>query len=74
MTLPYERLRAVNYTRDFLRDLLDPSLTPRVPKNIRDRAANLLKHYPWELEMEMVCDMHKLGENRQPIFSQDFLK
>lgn len=74
MTLPYERLRAVNYTRQFLRDLLDPSVTPRVPKNIRERARSLLKHYPWEAEMEMVCDMHKLGENRQPIFSKDFLK
>lgn len=71
MTLPFERLRAVNSTRDFLRDLIDPSVTPRVPKEIRQRARSLLKHYPWDVEMDMVCDMHKMGENRQPIFSKD---
>ena len=74
MTLPHERLRAVNYTREFLRDLLDPSVTPRVPKNIRERAAGLLKHYPWEVEMEMVCDINKMGEHCEPMFSKDFLK
>jgi hypothetical protein len=52
MTLPDERVRAVITTRDFLRDLLDPSCTPRVPRAIRKRAGWLLKHYPSSLDME----------------------
>lgn len=52
MTLPYERLRAVNGTRDFLYDLLDPKKTPRVPKDIRRQALRCLRHYPSEYDME----------------------
>ncbi len=46
MTVPNERTRAVLYTKDFLRDLLDPKKTPRVPKEIRQRAYRCLRHYP----------------------------
>jgi hypothetical protein len=65
MTLPYERTNAVNYTRDFLYDLLDPQKTPRVPKEIRIRAGQLLKHYPSEYEMNQVSD---------PLFGKDTLR
>jgi hypothetical protein len=74
MTLPFERLRAVNSTREFLFDLLIPSKTQRVPKEVRDRARSLLRHYPFESDMEMVSDMNKLGEHCQPIFSKDMWK
>lgn len=74
MTLSYERLRAVNYTREFLFDLLILSKTPRIPKEIRERARSLLRHYPAESEMEMVCDVNNLDKNCQSIFSKDFLK
>lgn len=47
MTLPLERCRSVMRAGDFLRDLLDPGKTPKVPGVIRDRAAALLRHYPW---------------------------
>jgi len=33
MTLPFERKRAVLHTEQFLKDLLDPQKTPRVPEN-----------------------------------------
>ena len=46
MTLPDERYRAIKYTEKFLTDLLDPKKTPRVPKDIRQRAYSLLRHYP----------------------------
>ena len=52
MTLPYERKNAVNRTRDFLKDLLDPKATPRIPKYIREQAYRCLKHYPLPFEME----------------------
>ena len=46
MTLPDERYRAIKYTEQFLTDLLDPKKTPRVPKEIRQRAYSCLRHYP----------------------------
>jgi hypothetical protein len=46
MTLPDERARAVLNTQAFLRRLLDPKLTPRVPKAIREEAYRCLRHYP----------------------------
>jgi hypothetical protein len=54
VTLPFEEKRAVNYTREFLYDLLIPSKTPRVPKEIRDRARSLLRHYPGEYRVEEI--------------------
>lgn len=46
MTTPHERSLAVVRTRQFLRELSDPNLTPRVPLRVRQRALSLLKHLP----------------------------
>jgi len=46
MTVPDERSRALVYTRAFLKDLLNPAITPRVPQDVRDTARWLLRHYP----------------------------
>lgn len=56
MTLPFERTSAVNRTREFLIDLMDPRETPRIPKTIRDQARSLLRHYPSSFEMDMACE------------------
>jgi len=52
MTLPDERYRAVKMAETLLRDLCDSSVTPRVPKIIRQRASACLRHYPstWDLQ------------------------
>jgi hypothetical protein len=52
MTMPDERYRAVNWARDMLEDLTVPSVTPKIPTHIRDRARSILRHYPhsWELD------------------------
>jgi hypothetical protein len=55
MTMPSERARAINYAREFLRDLLDPKKTPRVPREIRVRAYRVLRHYPWSLYVEQLA-------------------
>ena len=52
MTMPNERRWAVNTTRQFLLDLLNPKKTPRVPSAIRKEAYRCLKHYPGEYHME----------------------
>lgn len=56
MTLPYERKSAVLRTEQFLKDLLDPKKTPRVPKAIREQAYRCLKHYPSVLYMDMAAE------------------
>lgn len=68
MTLPFERKRAVINTGQFLKDLLDPQKTPRVPANIRHQAGSLLKHYPLQYEMETA------GKQAPNIFGDDDLK
>ena len=55
MTLPDERTRAILYAREFLYDLLDPKKTPRVPRAVRQRAVSVLRHYPWDMDLEAVA-------------------
>lgn len=52
MTLPDERYRAVQQTKKFLMDLCSPERTPRVPKEIRQHANSLLRHYPSDWDMD----------------------
>ncbi len=52
MTLPDERYRAVKWAEQLLKDLCDPSKTPRVPKHIRQRASSCLRHYPGTWDMD----------------------
>lgn len=52
MTLPDERYRAVLAAARLLLDLCDPKKTPKVPKEIRDRARAYLRHYPGSWDMD----------------------
>jgi hypothetical protein len=56
MTLPDERYRAVKMAEQLLKDLCDPSKTPRVPKIIRQRASGCLRHYPGSWDMKRAAD------------------
>lgn len=68
MTIASERTRAVNYTYDFLFDLLDPKKTPRVPKEVRQRARALLRHYPSKFDMEITVQegSSRFGDEKNP--------
>lgn len=50
--MPIERKWAIDNTKKFLLDLMDPKKTPRVPMDIRREARRCLKHYPDEYHME----------------------
>lgn len=50
MSLPSEEAHAVESARRFLFDLLDPKVTPRVPRSVRERARRVVKHYPFTVE------------------------
>ena len=52
VTMPDERRYAVNNTRQFLLDLLDPKKTPRVPSAVRKEAGRCLRLYPGDYYME----------------------
>ena len=65
MTMPDERARAVESARKFLLDLLNPRITPKVPLIIRQRAQNVLRHYPWTNDIrraaELAPDIFSIG-------------
>jgi hypothetical protein len=80
MTLPDERYRAVLAAQNLLIRLMDPKETPRVPKEIRQQARHVLRHYPspWDMDrasegapdifqprMEEVTRMFKIWEERK---------
>ena len=52
MTVPFERTRALFETKLFLQELMDPKVTPRVPRALRGKAKSLLKHFPTVHEIE----------------------
>lgn len=61
MTLPDERYRAVVQTMRFLTDILN---TPRVPKQIKEQARSLLRHYP------SAYDMTRAARHSPDIFAE----
>lgn len=53
MTLPDERYRAVMWASKFLQELAyDRKKYPRIPKEVRQQASSILRHYPssWDLD------------------------
>lgn len=52
MTMPDERSRSIRKARDFLRSLLNPKETPKVPRAVRQAAGDVLKHFPGDLYIE----------------------
>lgn len=56
MTLPDERYRALKQGRKLLEELCDPGKTPRVPSIIRDRARTILRHYPFDIDLDSMAE------------------
>jgi hypothetical protein len=55
MTLPDERYRSIQRAGDLLlRIAAHPKLTPGVPKQIREEAAAILRHYPGEWDLQRI--------------------
>lgn len=62
MTLPNERTNALINTREFLRELLDPKKTPRIPKEVRKKAHWCLKHFPTNCDLQQAIEGRKVFE------------
>ena len=56
MTLPDERYRAMRHTRQFLIDLCDRTVTPKIPRALRLEAYNLLRHYPSDYDLDRLAE------------------
>jgi len=56
MTLPDERYRSLLEVRKFLGRLTSPTMTPRIPKSVRDQAFALLRHFPDSYVLEMMTE------------------
>ena len=68
MTLPYERYNAIKWTEEFLKSLLDPKQTPRVPRAVRQRAYALLRHYPSGYNLDLLATKcPEIIETQNPI-------
>lgn len=52
MTLPHERTQSIRYAKEFLIDLSHHSKTKRIPSEIRQRARRILRHWPFDFELE----------------------
>ena len=70
MTLPDERYRAVTQAEQLLKDLCDPSKTPRIPKIIRQRASGCLRHYPnqWDMQRAAAASPVVFQERMEPLY------
>jgi len=56
MTMPDERYRALIEGMRLIEDLLIPTVTPRVPREIRERARWIMRHYPNSYELEAIAN------------------
>lgn len=73
MTLPDERYRAIMFAKSLCEDLLDLRKTPRVPKQIRQRALGVLRHFPDEYYLSMLAEarpdiIERRGEPFDPLY------
>ena len=57
MSIKSEKVKAIQIARDFMRDLLDPKKTPRIPRAVRKRAYWALRHYPPDFDILVREDM-----------------
>ena len=56
MTLPDERYQAIRNTRQFLIDLCDRTVTPKIPRSVRGEAYRLLRHFPSDYDLERLAE------------------
>jgi hypothetical protein len=67
MTLPDERYRSMMAADRLLKDLCDSSVTPRVPRAVRQRALWVLRHWPGEYYINrLAAENPEIIESNQP--------
>jgi hypothetical protein len=69
MTLPDERYRAVVQAQEFLIALSDSNIIKRIPKDVRQRARGILRHYPspWDMQQAAETSPHVFAERMEEV-------
>ena len=69
MTLPDERYRSIRVTATLLTDLCNSKVTPGVPRVIRQRAAQCLRHFPghYDLQQLELAAPHVVQQQMEPL-------
>ena len=69
MTLPDERYRAIERTRQLLVNLCNPAHTPRVPRIVREEARSCLRHYPSAFDLDQLesAAPHVVQQRMEPL-------
>jgi hypothetical protein len=69
MTLPDERYRSIQITEALLSDLCNSKATPGVPRVIRQRAAQCLRHYPGSYDLQQLesAAPHVVQQRMEPL-------
>lgn len=71
MTMPDEMFNAIRNARHFMMALMDPKQTPKIPKEIRKRARDRLKHFPSEYEIKQLEQMYEtINEDPNILFRE----
>jgi hypothetical protein len=71
MTVPEEMFNAIRNARHFMLALMDPKQTPKVPREVRKRARERLKHFPSEFDISEMEKFHALrDEDPNILFGQ----
>lgn len=65
MTLFHEEKNALENTKKFLYSLLDPKQTPRVPRQVRENASRVLKHFPMMIDLFCENYVKEINEDRR---------
>jgi hypothetical protein len=70
MTLPDERYRALEHTELFLKQLMNPAITPRIPRRIREEAARCLRHFPGHHDLKQLerAAPHVVQQHMEPLY------
>jgi hypothetical protein len=71
MTLPDERYRAVMWASRFLQDLAhDRQKYPRIPKEVRQEAYSILRHFPssWDMQRASNGAPDVFQERMEPLY------
>ena len=74
MTLPSEMFQAIRNARHFMLALMDPKETPKVPREIRKRARDRLKHFPSEYDIAELEKIHSLKDKDPNILLNECMK
>lgn len=74
MTLPSEMFQAIRNARHFMLALMNPKETPKVPREIRKRARDRLKHFPSEYDISELEKIYSFKDKDPNILLNECMK